>query len=124
MQLAVCGGMSTRTILSLTLTLLVAACADDIDDPTATPSQVAITMPSSDAAMIVALVNYPGTDLKVLDDEAGLDSRAAQGLIAHRNGADGVAPSADDVLFIDLADVDAVPYVGDTAFTKLRAYAV
>jgi len=39
-------------------------------------------------------------------------------------GRDGLCPSDDDVLFEDLTDLDAMSYVGDAAFEKLRTYAL
>ncbi len=111
-----------RTHALLLLSFAAAGCAFDAD-PEAAPSQVAITMSSADAARVLDLVNYPGATQAVLDDDAGLDARAAANIALHRAGADGVFPSADDDAFDDLAELDAVPYVGDTAFEKLRAYA-
>jgi DNA uptake protein ComE-like DNA-binding protein len=108
------------------LSVAVAGCAISADlpnDPDATPSVYAATLSPSDSAAVLALVNYPGTDVDLLDTQVGLDSRAARGIIAHRNGADGIAPSSDDVPFTTIADLDAIPYVGDSAFTKLTAWA-
>jgi DNA uptake protein ComE-like DNA-binding protein len=68
-------------------------------------------------------VNYPATDLATLDNAAGLASTAAKSIITARNGADGVIPSGDDFFFTSVAQVDAVPNVGDAALTKLAAYA-
>ena len=68
-------------------------------------------------------VNYPGTDAALLDRPVGLDARAAAEHRGRRNGADGVTPSADDQPFATLAQIDAVPYVGDAALSKLAAYA-
>ncbi len=111
---------STRLMLSTFA--LVAGCALS-SDPTVAPSTFALTLPSTDAAQVLDLVNYPGADAYVLDEVAGLDSRAAESIVVHRAGADGVFPSGDDDLFEDIAELDAVPYVGDVAFSKLQAYA-
>ena len=104
------------------ISILCSACAlaDEGNDEL---SEAALSLSDADAAAVVALANYPGTDLAVLDGGAGLDARAARGIIAKRNGADGVAPSPDDVTFT-LASLDAVPYVGNAAFGKLRSYAL
>ncbi|MBP6630257.1 MAG: hypothetical protein KBG28_18270 [Kofleriaceae bacterium] len=51
--------------------------------------------------------------------EAGLSSRAAKNLVAHRDGADGAFGTADDDLFDDIAEVDAVPYIGLYSMRKL-----
>jgi DNA uptake protein ComE-like DNA-binding protein len=92
-------------------------------ESTSTPSQYALSLSPADAASVLALVNYPGTDLDTLDNAIGLDTRAAHNIIAYRAGADGVIPSADDAYFANIGDLDAIPYVGDTAFEKLQAYA-
>ena len=115
----------TRVVmLSLLVALTGAGCVARGDaDPEAAPSEVAQDLSGTDGANVLALVNYPGTDAALLDTQVGLDSRAAKNIIAHRNGPDGVSPSSDDVLFATLDDLDAIPYVGDSAFTKLTAYA-
>src|SRR5262249_10893481 len=100
---------------SLLVPLLVAAGCAGADDPEATPSAYAVQLAPADAARLLDFVNYPGTDADLLDHAVGLDVRAA--------GADGILPSADDSYFADVAALDAVPYVGDTAFAKLSSYA-
>ncbi len=114
--------MSKRVLVFLPI-LSLAGCGADLDDPEAAPSQVAVTMTDGEAGSVLGLVNYPGTDQATLDETIGLDSRAAAGIIERRNGADGVSPSADDVLFADIGELDDVPYVGDVAFAKLQQYA-
>lgn len=116
--------MKTGALLfSALCACLSAACASAPFDPEAAPSQYAARLSTPDAAAILDLVNYPGTTLEVLDVAVGLDVRAATGIVAARDGADGVSPSADDVPFADLSALDAVPYVGDSALSKLDAYA-
>lgn len=114
--------MPLRTSVAIVLAAAaLAGCAEY--DPEAAPSEYALTLSTADAAQVLELVNYPGATLAILDDEVGLDARAAENIAAHRAGADGVFPSADDDLFDDIAELDAVPYVGDSAFQKLAAYA-
>lgn len=69
---------------------------------------------------VLGLVNT--ASLEVLDDEVGLDARAASGIVKHRDGADGVPNTADDDLFTTLAELDDVPYVGEKAFAALLEY--
>jgi hypothetical protein len=75
----------------------------------------------SDAA-VLALVNAASEE--ELDLDAGLDSRAAHNLVAHRDGPDALLGTADDDPFDDLAEVDAVPWVGAAALDALAAYAL
>jgi DNA uptake protein ComE-like DNA-binding protein len=113
--------MTMNRTLALTA-LFLAACggAGDLTGG----SSAALQLPPADAARVLAFVNYPGTDVAVLDEQVGLDSRAAQNIVTRRDGADGVTPSADDVPFATLADLDAISYVGDAALQKLQAYSL
>lgn len=111
----------------LTLVVALAACGpqdafvEGGEDFGETSSSLSVA--PGDAALILALVNYPGSDVATLDGKAGLDARAANNIITRRNGADGISPSADDDLFDTLEELDAVPYVADAAFSKLLTFA-
>jgi hypothetical protein len=83
-----------------------------------------LTLAAGEAEKILALVNYPGTDAEALDVDAKLDARAAANIVARRNGPDGIAPTGDDQPFVSLADLATVKFVGDSALTKLRTYAL
>jgi DNA uptake protein ComE-like DNA-binding protein len=113
--------MNIRLLATL-VSFVFAGCAMSAD-PEAVSSAYALSLSTTNAALILDFVNYPGTDLDTLDRLVGLDARAAQNIVAWRNGADGLAPSSDDDLFADIAELDAIPYVGDVAFQKLQAYA-
>jgi hypothetical protein len=54
-----------------------------------------------------------------LDVEVRLDVRAANGIVAHRSGPDGIDGTDDDNPFENLAELDAVPWVGPRAFGKM-----
>jgi len=71
----------------------------------------------------LALVNSPSTTLELLDVVVGLERRAAENIIAHRDGPDAQPGTADDDRFDDLAELDAVPYVGSSTIQKLKTYA-
>lgn len=105
---------------ALAVSLLAVGCMAEAGDD---PSAFASDLSAASAQRILDLVNYPGTDLQALDVSAGLDTRSATNIITARNGADAIAPSADDVAFTTIAQLDAVPQVGDAAFAKLDAYA-
>lgn len=72
---------------------------------------------------MLAFVNDAATSEELLDDDVGLDARAARNIVAHRDGADAVVGTEDDDLFDDVAELDAVSYVGQSALGRLRAYA-
>ena len=69
-----------------------------------------------------AIVKYlnEGVTASALET-AGVHARAAKNLTRHRDGADARFGSADDDLFDDVAEVDAVSYVGRAAFNQLQA---
>ena len=84
----------------------------------------ALDADSPEARAVLALANDVAVDVGELDDEVGLNSRAAIGIIEHRDGDDGEAGTADDNRFDDLAELDAVPFVGKTALAALLSYAI
>lgn len=75
----------------------------------------------SDAALILGVAN--SASFEVLDDDVGLDKRAAENIVAYRDGADATPGTADDDLFETLAELDAIPYVGPAALEALLSYA-
>ena len=91
--------------------------ATDLDEETTASAEVAAGSP--EAARVLALVNDPNTSFELLDGEGALDRRAARNIVAHRDGPDGFADTSDDDLFDDLAELDAVPYVGPSALRRL-----
>lgn len=113
--------MRIAVALAAVLPLATAACVvdgaattdDSEHDVAGTPDELALTRFLNDGA----------TTVDVLDVQVALDSRAARNLIAHRNGPDGVFGNADDDHFDSAAEVDAVPYVGATALTRMIAFA-
>lgn len=66
---------------------------------------------------VIALANT--ADLGLLDVDVALDVRAAEAIVTRRDGPDGALGTADDDLFDDLAELDAVPWVGPRAFGKM-----
>jgi DNA uptake protein ComE-like DNA-binding protein len=82
---------------------------------------IAITTPeeapelgTGDSA-VLHFVNAPDTTFAVLDEDVGLDRRAAERIVRHRDGADRMAGTEDDLLFATLDELMAVPYVGPSA---------
>jgi len=78
---------------------------------------------SVEAAGVLALVNESWIDADLLVTDAGIARRAARNIIAHRDGADGTAGTADDNPFDTLAELDAIYYVGPVTLGKLVTYA-
>lgn len=69
---------------------------------------------------VVAFANDAATSYEALRD-AQVASRSARAIVAHRDGPDGQAGSADDDPFDDALELDAVPYVGPRTFAALVA---
>ncbi|MBM3314974.1 amidohydrolase family protein, partial [candidate division WOR-3 bacterium] len=74
-------------------------------------------------AKLLAFLNSAGTTAALLDDQVGLETRAARNIVAHRDGPDGQPGTADDDRFDDVAELLSVSYVGPTALSRLRQYA-
>ncbi|HEU0033078.1 MAG TPA: phospholipase D-like domain-containing protein [Kofleriaceae bacterium] len=78
---------------------------------------------SPEAIGVLALVNDPASTASALKSGAGITSRVATNIVKHRDGADGVAGTADDDKFDTLAELDAIPYVGPVTLNALLTHA-
>jgi phosphatidylserine/phosphatidylglycerophosphate/cardiolipin synthase-like enzyme len=77
-----------------------------------------ITFSPCVSAAMLALVNDQGTGVAELRG-LGVASTAAKNLIAHRDGPDTLPGTGDDDPFDDLAELDAVKYVGPLTLKRL-----
>jgi hypothetical protein len=127
-----------RTLIRLPLLLLVGlslvlgACTSEMLDPVALADgehdafadgkgDSAGGLTAAEEAGVLLVANT--ASLRELDDEVPLDRRAATNIVRHRDGVDGLAGTVDDNPFDTLAELDAVPYVGPVALSRLLAYA-
>jgi hypothetical protein len=102
--------------------------ADDADDgeqdtflaPDGKTDGNGIRENSDEAKGVLFLVNNYGTDQF---DAAGVARTATYYIFEHRNGPDWTLGTADDDRFDNLAELDAVAYVGPITFDKLLARA-
>jgi hypothetical protein len=112
-------------MLSLAIACTDAPEADVVDgiddDVVGTGKADGLAFSPAETAALLELVNT--ATLGELDDEVPLDRRAAAGIVAHRDGPDGIDGTDDDDLFDDLAELDAIAWVGPVAFASLLAYA-
>lgn len=122
-----------RRVLSLGLLLWLGACAapigpdEGLDDGVggkADGAALALEGTPEGVGVLRLLNDGETTDFAFLDDTVALDRRAAENLIAHRDGADATFGTRDDDPFDTIAEVDEVRYVGPTALERLRAFAV
>ena len=81
-----------------------------------------LTEGTPEAVGVLSLLNHPQTTVEVLDLTVELDVRAATAIVNHRNGLDCVAQTEDDNLFMSLASVDSVSWVGPSALSALHYY--
>ncbi|MFT4977901.1 MAG: V8-like Glu-specific endopeptidase, partial [Myxococcota bacterium] len=96
----------------------------DTDDTSATTTGddvFGIADASAEGRAILYLTNE--LDFSELDDDVGLDRRAATNIIAWRSGDDGVLNTGDDEVFDTLESLDAIAYVGERALGRLLDYA-
>jgi DNA uptake protein ComE-like DNA-binding protein len=112
---------ATPSFLALATAFLALGCDPTVEEPDTEPR---LALASHEEALILELVNAPDTDLALLDVDARLEARAANNIIELRNGPDGIYPTLDDYLFESMEDLDAVPYVGNTALAALRDFAL
>jgi phosphatidylserine/phosphatidylglycerophosphate/cardiolipin synthase-like enzyme len=99
------------------------ACGDDLGSETSDVKDKPLVEGTPEALSVLALVNDRDVTLDELDVAAKLDHDAAAGIIARRDGADGLPRTADDALYELVADIDAVPNVGPATLAALRDYA-
>lgn len=78
---------------------------------------------SPEALGVLALVNDGALSADDLRGGAGITRRVATNIVRHRDGADGVAGTADDDRFDTLAELDAVPFVGPATLAALLEHA-
>ena len=86
-------------------------------------TEAELTLPADQTAALLNLVNDPSVTAETLQ-AAGATSTASKALVTARAGADGVCPSGDDFFFTSVAQVDAVPGVGDATLQKWANYGV
>ncbi|MFH1216469.1 MAG: amidohydrolase family protein [Pseudomonadota bacterium] len=71
---------------------------------------------------IIIFLNSSSTTLELLDNGVGLDRRAAENIISHRDGEDMIHGTADDNLFDNFKELDLIPFVGETAIGKISDF--
>ncbi len=113
--------MVTRRHASLVALALLGACQVDGTELGVQPMSVHQQMTEAEADAVLVVVNT--VSFETLDIDVALDRRAAENIVAHRDGPDAVLGTGDDNLFDTLAELDAIPYVGESALQKLLAYA-
>jgi hypothetical protein len=107
--------MRIAVLAALALTLLGCMAEDaDVEDAVdAVADGHGLTERSAEAGAILSIVNDPRITQRILDEEAGLSARVANLIVMRRN-----AETIDD-----LAELDAIPYVGVQTLQRLASYA-
>jgi len=111
--------------------LLVAGCTAPLADGASDPehgkadSVAAALEGTREGYGVLRMLNDgEGIGFTFLDDVVALDRRAAENLIAHRDGPDGIFGTRDDDLFDDIEEVDLVHWVGPSALETLARFAL
>lgn len=86
------------------------------------PSQPLPLAESPTAYGMLRVVNELG--FAALDDEVGLDRQAAASILAHRAGPDEHNGTADDRFVEDLAELDALYWLGEENLWRIQAHAL
>jgi DNA uptake protein ComE-like DNA-binding protein len=105
--------------------LLVLGCGNDVvvtKDPDATSAQVRLGLTDAQASALIAFLNDCATTYDLLDLTVGLDSDAADALVAHRDGPDAACETRDDEPYVTVDDVAGVPQVGDRTILAVVEY--
>lgn len=114
--------VKSRVMIAILAMAMSASCADT-DDVDAIDGGFSQALTSLEEEGVLRFVNDCPTTLPVLDDDAGLDARAATRIVSLRDGADTICGTSDDQLFWSMAELDDVPWVGNSALSKLVAHA-
>lgn len=113
-----------RHITLFIAALLASACgAEDraFDAAVGEVGEVAAALSPNEQNAILIVANT--ASFEALDVDAGLDKRAAEHIVGHRDGPDMTLGTEDDILYETVAALDAIAYVGPSALDKLLAYA-
>jgi phosphatidylserine/phosphatidylglycerophosphate/cardiolipin synthase-like enzyme len=109
-------------VSALGLGLALGACAgDDIGSGEGDASSIPFAENSAEASAIKAVANDRSLDFDAFDDEVALHKKAAQNLIAYRDG--DLDDAGDDNDFDTLAELYSVSYCKSTCLKKLLKYA-
>ncbi len=107
---------SFLAILGLGL-LPLSGCDDGIESDEGNATEV-VPETTPEAQAVRALLNDPVTTKEILVS-GKLTKAAAGAVIAHRDGADGSARTADDDLYDTIAELDAIKGIGPAALKRL-----
>jgi hypothetical protein len=116
-----------RVPILLASSLLASGCwmeefEDDADAAPELPSQPLPLEDTPTAYGMLRVVNELG--FSALDDDVGLDRRAAMSILAHRAGLDEHDGTADDRYVADLAELDDLYWLGEANLWRIQAYAL
>jgi len=113
-----------RVILSGVVALALVGCGPDSEASWAEVEDgVELVQGELTVSAVLAFLNGPDATVDVLDNEVGLDTRAARNIVAHVRGPDGLLGTSDDDLLQSIAELDAIAYVGDAAIAAIDRYA-
>ncbi len=114
----------TRLALLVSAILLTAACdgftgSNPMDHVGETTLEFEQLLDHPTTLGVLALVNDEATTADFLDVGLELDVRAAERIVAHRQGPDGLDGTYDDDRFGTILELDEIPYVGEATLLIL-----
>ena len=101
--------------------ILLASCATLLQPPGRDDAALRFAEGGEEAALVLRAANT--LSFEVLDDDVGLDVRAADNIVWVRSGDDRVDGTDDDAPFASLAALAEVPFVGPAGIEALYVYA-
>jgi len=88
----------------------------------AAPYDLEADTSSIEAGPVLAFLNGPTVTLDQLDGDVGLDSRAAKSIADRVLGRDGVFGTGDERPLASIEELDALPYIGESALRLIADY--
>lgn len=114
--------MKRSFILGFAAFGLLAACGLDLGEAEEDASAIPYAEGSQEALAILAVANDKTLGVAQFDDDVGLSSKAANNIVAHRDGSDP-SSTADDDPYDLLAELYGVSYCKRTCLDLILAYA-
>jgi len=116
----------TRLLAGILLPLLAACAPETSEAPIivisaleSAPKTEGVSLELGESA-ILSFVNAPDTSFDVLDIDVGLDRRAAERIIRHRDGLDRMSATPDDNHYDSLDELLSVDWVGPSTIELLE----
>jgi len=116
--------MPKTLIAGLVCFLVAAGCVGGQDEPETRRAVASIEEGSAEALGVLGFLNGPEATFELLDEDIGLDSRAARSIVDHVSGPDGDRGTSDDDPLDSIEELDALYWVGESAIDSILEYVI